>query len=123
LSLGRGDIEGATIQAQQAVTLAEAGQEKLEIGLALRILGHAHMAQNDLAAAERELHASLGVLDSIGSRVEAANTRTALAQLRQRQHRPEEARQLIQTAVETYTAAGAAPLAAQAQALSPMGTE
>ena len=116
-------LEEALSQAYQAMALAEAGQEKLEIGLALRILGQARMAQDDLAAAERELHASLDILDSIGSRVEAANTRTALAQLRRRQNRLEEARQLIETAVETYTAAGAEPLAAQARALSPMSGE
>ena len=123
LSLGRGDVEQAALQARQAVGLAETGQEKLEIGLARRVLGQAHLAQDDLAAAERELRASLDILDSIGSRVESANTRVALAHLRRRQNRLEEARQLIETAVETYAAVGAEPLAAQARVLSPMSGE
>ncbi len=115
LSLGRGRINEALTCAHQAVVAAEASQEKLEIGLARRVLGQVYLAQGDLVGAEREFQASLDGLESVGSRVEAANTRLALAQLRRRQGRSEEARRLVVAAIETYESAGAEPLIARAQ--------
>ncbi|HET7089899.1 MAG TPA: adenylate/guanylate cyclase domain-containing protein, partial [Anaerolineae bacterium] len=82
LSLGQGRVVEALNRAQQAVAVAEAGDEKLEIGLSRRVLGQAFLAQDDLAGAERELQASLRVLESVGGSLEAANTRLALAHVR-----------------------------------------
>ncbi len=110
LDLGRGQIAEAFDYARQAVAVAEASQEKLEIGLSRCVLGQVYLAQDDLIGAERELQASLDILESVGSPVEAANTRLALAQLRRRQDRPEEARQLIGAAIQTYESVAAEPL-------------
>jgi tetratricopeptide (TPR) repeat protein len=115
LSLGRGLIGDALTYAQQAIVAAEDSQEKLEIGLSRRVLGQAFLAQHDLAGAEHELQTSLDVLESIGSPVEAANTRVVLAQLRGLQGRGEDARQLLDAAIETYDAVGADALKAHAQ--------
>jgi predicted ATPase/class 3 adenylate cyclase len=114
LSLGRGLLDEALAQARQAVAAAEDGQEKLEIGLSRRVLGQACVARGDLAGAEQELQASLEVLESIGSRLEAASTRVALARLRRLQDRAGEARALLDAAVAAYEAAGAGSLKARA---------
>ncbi len=116
LSLGRGEMTEALARAQQATAVAEASQEKREIGLARCVLGQVYLAQKDLAGAERELQASLEVLQGVGSKVEAAGAQLALAQLRHRQNRLEEARQLATAAIETYESVGAEPLSARARA-------
>ncbi len=116
LSLGRGFTNEALTWGQMAAATAEASQEKLEIGLARCVLGQVYLAQGDLAGAERELQASLEILQSVGSKVEAARAQIALAQLRRRQNRLEEADQLIAAAVETYESVGAEPLIAHARA-------
>ena len=59
LTLGQGQIDNALESAQQALEVAEAGQEKLEIGLARRVLRQVYLALDDPAQAERELLASL----------------------------------------------------------------
>ncbi len=114
LNLGRGQVAEARALAQQAVAEAEGGDEKLEIGLSRRVLGQVYLAQNDLAGAGRELQASLNVLESVGSSLEAASTRLALAHLRWRQGQPEAARQLVAAAIETYQSVGAEALIARA---------
>ena len=116
LSLGRGEVAESLDWARQATTIAEASQEKLEIGLARCVLARVYLAQDDWNAAEQEFQTSLEILESIGSKVETANTRLALAQLRRHQNRLVEARQLILSSVETYQSVGAHSLAASAQA-------
>ncbi len=117
LKLGRGMLDEALVYARQAVIEAEDSQERLEIGLSKRVLGQVHLAQSDYVTAERELQASLDALHSIGNNVEAANTRVALAQLRRRQDRRDDARQLIESTIQTYQSIGAEPLIAQAKAV------
>jgi class 3 adenylate cyclase/predicted ATPase len=116
LSLGRGEIAEALIWAQQATAVAEASQEKLEIGLTRRVLGQVYLAQDNLKEAERELLSSLEILQSVGSKVEEAGAQLALAQLRRRQNRLDEAWQLVSSAIGTYQLVGAAPLVVRAQA-------
>jgi tetratricopeptide (TPR) repeat protein len=115
LDLGRGLIREAMIWARRSTEEAEANQAKLEIGLARRVMGKVYLAQDDLAGAERELQASLSVLESVGSSLEAASTRLALAHVRWRQGQPEAARRLVAAAIETYELVGAEALIARAQ--------
>lgn len=117
LDLGSGRSEIARSRAQQAVDVAEVSQERLEVGLSRRTLGLARLAQGDPSGAERELQASLDILEELGNSIEAAGTRLAMAQLRRRQGRAEEARQLIQAAVATYDAIGAEALKTRASEL------
>ncbi|HET7091101.1 MAG TPA: hypothetical protein VFL17_20905, partial [Anaerolineae bacterium] len=65
--------------------------------------------------AERELQASLDLLESLGSRMRAATTRLTLAHVRWRQGQPEAARRLVAAAIETYESVGAEALIARAQ--------
>ena len=119
LSLGRGLIDEAFTWAQQAIVVAEASQEKLETGLIHCVLGQVYLSQGDLVAAERELQSGLEILEGIGSKVEAAGARLALAQLRRRQNRLDDARRLILSAITTYQLVGAEPLITRAQAEIP----
>jgi tetratricopeptide (TPR) repeat protein len=116
LNLGRGQMAAALAWAQQAVS--DSGDEKLEVSLSRRVLGQVYLAQDNLADAERELQASLDILESIGSSLEAANTRLVLAQVRWRQGQSELARRLVAAAIETYESVGAEALIARAQGSS-----
>jgi tetratricopeptide (TPR) repeat protein len=110
LELGQRHWQAALDHARQALALAEAGEEKLEIGLSRRVLGEAYAALDQFAESERELQAGLDMLESIGSTVEAATTRVALAHLRHLQHRRDDARCLIDAAVAAYDSIGAEAL-------------
>ena len=116
LELGLGQNEAALHHAHQAVTAAEAVQERLEVGLSRCVHGQAHLALGDLAKAEGEMQASLEVLEELGNSVGAAGTRLVLAQLRRQQGRVEEANRLIEAAVATYESIGAEALKARALA-------
>jgi len=96
------------------LTTAETTQEKLEIGLSRLVLGQVQAARGRLVEAGQELETGLSILDSIGSAVEAANARVALARVWRKQDRSEEARQLMQIAVAAYDAIGADALKQQA---------
>ena len=99
--LGTGQIAPALEHIRRSLELAAAQDARLEEGMTYRILGRAQIAQGDREAAEASLQKSLQLLLELDSEFEAAKTRHHLAQLRASE-RPEESREELLKAIETF---------------------
>ena len=79
--LGLHHVEQAAGWAVQSLQLAQEHETKLEEGTTRRVLGQIYHVQGDLQAAERELRASLALLEALNSQYQAAQTLYQLARL------------------------------------------
>ena len=92
------------------------------MALARRLLGQCALAQGVHASAEAHLRASLALLTEMGTALEAARTRLALAEALAAQAYdgpvPDESRALLAEAQAQFATSGAAPDLAQAEQIA-----
>jgi class 3 adenylate cyclase/predicted ATPase len=78
---GRDQVDQAQKWAERSLAIAQEHEVKLEEGDTRRVLGQVYRAQGDWQAAERELEASLALLESLNSQYQVGQTLYQLAQL------------------------------------------
>jgi DNA-binding CsgD family transcriptional regulator len=109
--LALGDREGASRHAGEELALARASGAPRALGVALRVAGVVARGERG----EALLRAAVATLDGAGAPLERARALAALGAHVRRANRRSEARELLLEAVDTARAAGALPLAAQAE--------
>ena len=75
------DLTQALHWAEQSLVIAQEHEMKLEEGDVRRVLGQVHCARGEYQAAERELGASLTLLESLDSQYQVGQTLYQLARL------------------------------------------
>jgi len=105
--LGLGQIEQAADWAAQSIHIAREHETKLEEGATRRVLGQIHHAHGDLRAAERELGASLALLEALNSQYQVAQTLYQLARLHVDTGQEDLARQEKDRAIAAFQRLGA----------------
>jgi len=107
--LGLGEIDEAIRLAEKAAALARRVQSKNNEGAALRVTGWAYLQRGDLQPAEEHLEASCAIYDELQHPFELAKSQRRLAELRAKQGRAEEARDLLEQAEKTFAQLRAVP--------------
>jgi tetratricopeptide (TPR) repeat protein len=106
-NLGLNQIEQAASWAAQSLHIAREHETKLEEGATRRVLGQIHHAYGDLQTAERELRASLALLETLNSQYQVAQTLYQLACLHADAGREDLARQEKDRAIAVFERLGA----------------
>jgi class 3 adenylate cyclase/tetratricopeptide (TPR) repeat protein len=105
--LGLGQIALAEKWAIKSLELAQAQEMKPEEGASHRVLGQIRHAQSEWDAAERELHTSMTILDSLDSQYEMGKTLFELAQLHRDLGRDDQFHQTLDQAIAIFERLGA----------------
>jgi tetratricopeptide (TPR) repeat protein len=105
--LGLGQIALAEEWAIKSLELAQAQEMKLEEGASHRVLGQIRRAQSNWDDAERELQASITILDSLDSQYEMGKTLFELAQLHRDLGRDDQFHQTLDQAIAIFERMGA----------------
>ncbi len=105
--LGLGQIDQAEEWAYKSLERARTQEMKLEEGMIRKVMGRIHRARSEWDAAERELEASLDILDSLDSQYRVGQTLFQLAQLYRDWGREDQFRETLGRAITIFEHLGA----------------
>ena len=112
-----GDTASEQRHEERALALAQANKNASGEAQARHMIGERERAAGDLAGAHRDLEAALRAREGLGQRLDAAESRMALARVALDEGRAAEAETMTRDALAVFEAAHAAALQAQGLAL------
>ena len=121
-SLRAGEVERADLSCQQSLLLREKMADKDALARTLANWGDVKRARGDLAAAKQSYEKGLAIMEGLGKKGDAAQSRVGLATLALDQNRTADAKKLAGTAMTELIAEKDIDGEADCRARRPLGT-